>query len=194
MKGVKTLDDRYIVELFFQRQKRALTLTAEKYGGYCYTVSHNILGRAEDAEECVNDTYLAAWNCIPPNKPSRLGAFLAKLTRRISIDRWRKNTAQKRGAWELNAVFEELEECIPDGGTPERELLEQEFARSINAFLMNLPEAERRVFLLRYFYAEAITSICETMHFTKSRVSSMLMRTRQKLKAHLIKEEYYEFR
>ncbi len=189
-----TMDDRYIVELYFQREERALVLTAEKYGSYCYSISNNILGCREDAEECVNDTYLAAWNSIPPQRPSRLSVYLGKLTRRISVDRLRKSTAQKRGGCEIDLVFDELSECIADDKTPEKELADAELARIINTFLASLRETERRIFLLRYFYAEPIADICRALGFSESRVKSMLYRTREKLKKHLIKENYYEIR
>ncbi len=192
--GVMTMDDRQIVELYFLRQERALTLTAEKYGAYCTAIARNILADPRDAEECVNDTYLAAWNSIPPQRPARLSAFLAKLTRRISIDKLRKNAAQKRGGLEIDLVFDELAECIADESTPEKELSDTELARIINQFLASLGETERKIFLRRYFYAEPITLICRELEMSESRVKSILYRSREKLKKHLVKEGYYEIR
>ena len=192
--GVRTMDDRQIVELFFLREERALEQTEKKYGAYCHSVALRIVGNREDAQECVNDTYLAAWNSIPPQKPVLLSAFLAKLTRRISVDRVRKATAKKRGGGELDLVFSELEECIPDEKTPERELIEAERAEIINSFLASLGDTERRVFLRRYFFADPIRNIAERFGFSETRIRSMLFRTREKLKRHLIKEGYYEIR
>ena len=192
--GVIKVDDKYIVDLFFSRNELALEYTAKKYGPYCYSVAYNIIFCREDAQECVNDTYLAAWNSIPPHKPDQLSGYLAKLTRRISIDRLRRSNAKKRGAGELDILFSELEECVPDENTPEKALKEHELARIINDFLAHLGETERKIFLCRYFFAEPIISVAARFGYSESRVKSQLFRTRKKLKEHLRKEKYYEIR
>lgn len=188
------MDDKYIVELFFMREELALELTASKYGAYCRSIAYNILASREDAEECVNDTYLAAWNAIPPHRPTMLSTFLGKITRRICTDRLRSKGAQKRGTGELDLIFDELEDCIPDQNTPDSEFERSDLKRIINEFLGSLRDTERKIFLCRYWYAEPIASICKSFGFSDSRVKSILFRTRKKLKDRLIKEGYNEIK
>ena len=186
------MDDKYIVELFFARDERAIKLCAERYGGYCHVIAYNILASREDAEECVNDTYLRAWNSIPPHRPNLLSAFLGRITRRLAVDRVRLRTAEKRGGGEIELIFDELADCIADEKTPEEELAERERARVINSFLASLPDTERRVFLRRYWFSDSIAVIADRFGFSESKVKSMLLRTRTKLKKHLTEENYYE--
>ena len=114
------MEDQGIVALFFERSEQAIVETDRKYGGYCYSIAYNILSSIEDSEESVSDTYLTAWNTIPPRKPSLLNAFLGKITRHISIDRWRRQSAQKRGGKEMVLALDELDECIPSDADPAR--------------------------------------------------------------------------
>ena len=128
------MEDQGIIVLFFKRSEQAIEETDKKYGGYCYSIAYNILSNREDSEESVSDTYLAAWNTIPPRRPNFLNAFLAKMTRHISIDRWRKLSAKKRGGGEIILALDELEECV-DTHNVETELAKKELTRVLNAFL-----------------------------------------------------------
>ena len=182
------MDDNAIIELYWERSEDAISKTAAKYGGYCYTIAYNILSNNEDAEESVNDTWLAAWNTMPPRRPKLLAAFLGKMTRFISLDRWKNRTARKRGGGEVPLVLEELEECISGDENVEKEYLQKEFAKSLNQFVENLPDVERKVFLCRYWYMDSIEDIAERFGFSESKVASMLHRTRGKLRKMLEQE------
>ena len=182
------MDDSAIVQLYFDRSEDAISETDRKYGPYCYTIAHNILANKEDAEESVSDTYLAAWNAMPPRRPSILSTFLGKIIRRLSIDRWRIRTAYKRGGGELPLALDELSECVSGGETPEQTLMRRQLALRFNQFLQGLPETERSVFLCRYWYIDSIAQIAERFGFTESKVTSMLHRTRGKLRTWLEKE------
>lgn len=182
------MEDHAIIELYWERSEDAISKTAAKYGGYCYTIAYNILSNNEDAEESVNDTWLAAWNTMPPRRPKLLAAFLGKMTRYISLDRWKNRTARKRGGGEVPLVLEELEECISGEDNVEKEYLQKEFAKSLNQFVENLPDVERKVFLCRYWYMDSIETIAERFGFSESKVASMLHRTRGKLRKMLEQE------
>lgn len=182
------MEDHAIIELYWERSEDAISKTAAKYGGYCYTIAYNILSNNEDAEESVNDTWLAAWNTMPPRRPKLLAAFLGKMTRYISLDRWKNRTARKRGGGEVPLVLEELEECISGEDSVEKEYLQKEFAKSLNQFVENLPDVERKVFLCRYWYMDSIEDIAERFGFSESKVASMLHRTRGKLRKMLEQE------
>jgi len=183
------MEDEKIVALYWDRSETAISETDRKYGKYCYSIAYNILTNNEDAEESVSDTFLAAWNTIPPKRPSVLAAFLGKLTRHISIDRWRMRNRQKRGGGEIVLALEELKECIPDSHTVEAVLEQKRLAAVFNEFLNHLPETERRVFLCRYWYLDPISRIADRCGFSESKVTSMLHRTRKKLRITLEKEE-----
>ena len=182
-------DDR-IVELYWQRSESAIRETSDKYGDYCHHIAYNILYNREDTEESVNDTWLDAWNSMPPHKPSFLSTFLGKITRRISINRWRKKHAGKRGGGEMALVLDELEDCVSDPTDVEITIEQQEMARVIRAFLDAMPTIERRVFLKRYWYMESIAQIAKEFRFSESKTASMLHRTRKKLRAKLESEGY----
>ena len=183
------MEDKKIVALYFQRDTDAIEQSAERYGGYCRAIARNILQNGQDEEECVNDTLLSAWNSIPPNRPENLGAYLGKLTRSKAIDRWRALRREKRGGAAVTVALEEIAEVIPAGDEPEQALLRSELISAINRFLGSLSEAERTVFLCRYWYFEEINGICSRLGYSRSKVDSMLHRTRKKLKAFLLKEE-----
>lgn len=182
------MEDKQIVALYWARNEQALTETAAKYGSYCFSIAYNILSSREDADESVNDTYMSAWERIPPHEPSVLSAFLGKLTRRISLNRWRNQSRKKRGGGQVILALEELHECISSGEDVARRVEQKELTRAIAVFLDTLPEAEREVFVCRYWYLADIRKICSVFGFTESKVKSMLHRTRIKLRAHL-KEE-----
>lgn len=183
------MDDPQIVALYWERDEKAIQETARKYGRYCYAIAYGILHDAADAEESVNDTYLDAWNSMPPHRPSVLATFLGKITRRISIDRFRRYHAAKRGGGEMTVVLGELEECIPGGGDVEQAVEQQLLAEVINAFVKTLPRTEQGVFLCRYWYMDSVENIAKQFGFSQSKVKSMLHRTRAKLREQLIKED-----
>ena len=183
------MEDQGIVALFFDRSEQAIVETDKKYGGYCYTIAYNILACREDSEESVSDTYWTAWNTIPPRKPNLLNAFLGKITRHISIDRWRKANAQKRGGKEMILALDELGECVAAQGL-DAELSQRELVRILNSFLTALPETERNVFLCRYWYLDSIEALVKITGFSQSKVTSMLHRTRGKLRKKLNEEGY----
>ena len=184
------MEDSAIVSLYWARDERALRASEEKYGNYCRTIARRILGDPEDADECVNDTWLGAWNSIPPHRPAVLSAFLGKLTRRISLNRWRDRTRDKRGGGEVPLALDELAECVPaPQDNVERVVELMELARAIDRFLAGLPAEERDVFVCRYWFAASIAEIGDRFGYGESKVKSMLFRTRKKLLAHLEKEE-----
>ena len=182
------MDDKQIVELYWQRSERALAETDAKYGSYCRAIACRVLQDERDAEECVSDAYLDVWNRIPPHRPSVLSAFLGKTVRHIAIDRLRSRTAQKRGGGEVFLALDELAECIPAGDRVEREVEKQELAGAIRSFLASLPDHERQVFLRRYWYMDSVEQVCKRFGFSQSKVKSMLSRTREKLRKYLVEQ------
>lgn len=182
------MEDSRIVELYWARSEDAIVHTADKYGKYCYSIAYHILADGRDADETVNDTYLGAWNAMPPHRPSVLSTFLGKIARRISIDRWNARRADKRGKGEIPLALDELAEVLASPDTPEQAVSAAELTRSIDRFLASLPETERDMFVCRYWSLAPIAEICAKSGSGESRVKSMLSRTRKKLKAHLEKE------
>jgi len=182
------LEDHAIIALFWARQERALEETDRKYGRYCWTIAYNILRSREDSEECVNDTWLRAWNAIPPQRPAILSAFLGRITRNLSLDRYKAGRTGKRGGGQLLVALEELETCLSAGDTVEQLVEEAELSRSIDRFLRTLPEKERCVFLRRYWYVDTTLEIARRYKMSEGTVKSMLHRTRQKLRTYLEQE------
>lgn len=184
------MDDQAIIDLYFDRSERAISETALKYGNYCFSIAFNILADKEDSEESVNDTYMAAWNNIPPRLPSVLATFLGKITRNISLNRWKSLRAYKRGGGEVTLALDELAGCIAGGDDPAESVEKKELLRSVNRFLAGLPETERKVFVCRYWYLDPIQTIADRLGWSQSKVTSMLHRTRGKLRKHLEKEGF----
>lgn len=182
------MDDNLIIDLYWKRCESAIAETSAKYGRYCRKIAYDILADAQDAEESVNDTYLDAWNAMPPHRPVMLSTFLGKLTRRISIDRWRGRTAEKRGGGEIPLTLDELADCVPSEQDVERTVEARELTAAVNAFLSQLPDHERDVFVCRYFFLLPLSEICEKFRYSPSKTKSMLSRTRKKLLAHFKKE------
>ena len=178
------MNDLQIVEMYWKRNEQAISVTAEKYGTYCYSVAYGILHNEEDSKESVNDTYMSAWNSMPPHKPNVLKTFLGKITRRLSIDKLKRKNAEKRGG-EIAEVLDELSECISPSGDPIAEMEKEMLDRTINTFVRELRDTEQRVFLCRYWYAKPVKEIAKLFGFSESKVKVMLMRTRNKLKARL---------
>ena len=184
------MEDAKIIALFWERNEQAVKETDAAYGRRLYVLSNNILNNPEDAEESVNDTYLDTWNSIPPHRPNSLSLFLGKITRRISIDLYRRKNAQKRGSGEIPLVLDELYQCVADETDVEREFEKRHLVQVINAFVKFLPRNEQKVFICRYWYMDSIQSISERFGYSESKVKSMLYRTREKLREALRKEGY----
>lgn len=182
------MEDARIVELYWARAESAITETDRKYGRYCFTIANNILSNHEDADEAVNDTWLDAWDSMPPHRPGILSTFLGKITRRLSIDKWRGRTARKRGGGEAELSLEELRECIGSGGSVEEETELRELTRAVNSFLAQLPKNERDIFVSRYFFLAPVREIARRFDLGESRVKTMLFRTRKKLNTYLQEE------
>lgn len=174
------VEDSKIVDLYWSRAEEAIAESERKYGKYCYTIAHSILRNREDSEECVNDTWLGAWNAMPPHRPSHLSTFLGKITRRIALHRIEKNNAEKRGGGSVPLAIEELSECIPASG--EGGVNETALADLLDRFLDNLPEMARIMFLQRYWYLRSIREIARELGVGESRVKVTLHRARAKLK------------
>lgn len=185
------MNDSQIVALYWARDEQAIAETRVKYGQYCYAIAYNILHHNEDAEESVNDTYLDAWNAIPPHKPAILSTFLGKITRRISLDRLRRNNAEKRGGGQVALSLDELMECVPDGKSIDDHLCAEALSKHIDSFLRSLPSAQRSVFICRYWFFDPIADIAKQFGYTESKVKTMLYRTLKKLRKYLEKEEIF---
>ena len=188
-KGDDDTEDQKIIDLYWNRSENAITETAVNYGRYCTSIAYGILKSREDAQECVSDAYLMAWNAIPPRRPADLGTYLGKITRNLSIDRLRTRNRDKRGGGEMPLALEELEEVVVGSDSPENEAIRKELAASMNRFLGELTVQERYVFVRRYWYLDSLADIAKNTGFSGSKVASMLFRLRGRLKKQLIKEE-----
>ena len=177
-----------IIELFWSRSEQAITETSRKYGSFLMGIARNILSSHEDAEECVNDTYLNTWNAIPPARPGVFRCWLGRITRNLSIDRYHHLRTKKRGGGETALLLSELEYCIPSGESVERHLEEQELAGVISSFLRQQTQESRIYFVRRYWYGDGLAQIADRFGVTESKVKSSLFRTRKALKAYLEKE------
>ena len=176
-----------IVDLYFERKESALRETQKKYEKIIFSISNNILNSKEDSEECVNDTYKRAWDTIPPNKPTRLGAYLGKIARNLAINRYNFNNAEKRNK-NLESALSELEDFLPSPDFAEDVTRELEFKRIINTFLRALSEKKRNMFILRYWYLYEVQAIAQKMDVSESSVKQTLLRLREKLRKYLEKE------
>lgn len=182
------MEDSQIIDLYWARAEQAVQETDHKYGGYCRAIAHNILKNQEDSEECVSDTWLHAWNAMPPQRPNVLSSFLGRITRNLSLDRYKAAHAEKRGGGSLPAALDELSECVPARGTVEQSMDERELGAAIDRFLRTIPERQCNLFLHRYWYAESISQIAARYGLKENTVKSMLFRTREQLRKFLQKE------
>ena len=182
------MEDSQIIDLYWARLEQAIQETDTKYGGYCRAIAHNILKSMEDSEECVSDTWLRAWNAMPPQRPSVLSAFLGRITRNLSLARYKAARAEKRGGSSFPAALDELSECVPAGGSVEQTMDERELGQAIDRFLRTIPEKQCSLFLRRYWYAESILQIAERYSLKENTVKSILFRTREQLRKFLQKE------
>lgn len=179
------MDDDRIVQLYWERSQEAIAATDKKYGRYCTSIARNILYSTEDVEECVNDTYLNAWNAMPPNRPTVLSAFLGKITRNLSFNRYKYNTAEKRGGSKTAAVLDELGECVSGNDSVEQEIDRKELVKAINSFLSSVSPEKRNIFISRYWYFDSVNDIAERFGRTENNVSAILSRLRLKLHNYL---------
>ena len=179
------MNDKDIVDLYWSRDEAAIKISQDKYGGYCRSIAVNILHSPEDSEECVNDTWLRAWNSIPPQKPNRLALYFGRITRNLAIDRFRKEKSKKYNGGETVLCLEELAECIGKDGHIEENIALKEL---INLFLAELNQKNRAVFMFRYWYMMPIEEIAQRTGSTVGAVKMTLRRIRGKLKKYLVKE------
>ena len=184
------MEDGAIVALYWERKESAIKETSDKYGRYLAKIAWNILADRGDAEESVNDTYLHAWNAMPPHRPQILSTFLGKITRRLSIDLYRRRTSAKRGGSEYALSLDELSDCIQGEGSPEEALDAKELAGQINLFLKELAAEERKLFLRRYYYFDSVAEASASLGMTEGKAKTLLFRIRRKLKEFLEKEGY----
>lgn len=185
------MNDKNIVELYLSRDEGAVRTTIEKYQAYCHSIAFSILNDEQNAEEALNDTWLGAWNSIPPHQPENLATYLGKLTRNISLTKYRNLHASKRYADTVSLATEELEECLPSRMTVESEIESAELGKIIDNFIDGLPDIEQRVFVCRYFYFDSTSDISKRFGFSESKVKSMLHRIRRKLKRTLNEEDIW---
>lgn len=182
------MDDHQIIDLYWNRSEAAIEETSKKYARYCHSISFNILHNDEDAQECVNDTYLRAWNAMPPHRPNRLSTFLGKITRNLSLNRYKQYTAGKRGLGQTELVLSELNDCIPAVSDVEQATDEKLLIDELNRFLAAQPQRKRMVFVQRYWYLMSVRAIAEQHGMSETQTKSMLFRMRNELKQLLEKE------
>lgn len=184
------MTDIDIINLYWDRNETAITESSGKYGAYCSSIAYNILYNRFDAEECVNDTWLHAWNAMPPQKPSVLSAFLGRITRNLSFDLYKKLHRDKRGGDNIDLVLDELAECVSGGEDPADSYDLAELKKDINLFLDSLTEDKRNMFVLRYWYADSVASIASRFKTSENTVSVTLNRLRKSLKTYLTERGY----
>ncbi len=181
------MDDKQIIRLFFERSEQAITELSQKYGALCFRIADNILNNHQDAEECVNDAWLGAWNSIPPQSPDPLRAYICRVVRNHSLKKLRTNSALKRGS-QFEVSLSELEDCIPDNSMDEQ-FSASELSAQINAFLSALPQDDRLMFVKRYWFSESLSEIADAFDITENNVSVRLSRIRGKLHQYLNRKE-----
>lgn len=184
------MTDGEIIELYFRRDERAIAATQERFGKYCEKIARNILADEQDALECVNDVYLKVWENIPPERPDILAAYLATITRRTALSRYRRENAGKRGGGEVALILDELSELVSDGRSVEKTAENHQLIASINRFLDALSEMSRRVFVLRFVCCESVRDIARRFGKSENSISVSLNRTKKQLKKHLDKEGF----
>lgn len=184
------MEDEKIIALYFQRQSSAIEESEIKYGGILRRTSYNILSSREDSEECVNDSLLAAWDSIPPERPRSLGAYLVSITRNISLSRLRQRYADKRGGGEYALAYDEIDACLAGGAAPQDYVEAKELVEALNRFLSALKDDDRRIFVSRYWLLEPVKQTAQRFSTSESRVKSSLHRSRKKLKKYLTEGGY----
>lgn len=182
------MDDNKIIDLYWKRSEAAIIETDKKYGRYCNTIACNILHNPEDAEECVNDTYFKVWRLIPTLRPQKFSAFIGRITRNLSLNKYEYYNAQKRGQGKTQAVFDELQGCIASVGNVEDAVEDMFLTEKLNCFLEGLPKEKRRIFMRRYWYFSGVKEIASDYQMSESKVKMILLRTRNALKEYLEQE------
>lgn len=182
------MEDREIIALYWAREERAIAESEAKYGALCLSLAGRILPQREDAEECVSDTWLRAWNAMPPQLPAQLRQFFARITRNLAFDRWRRQHAEKRSA--VTVALEELGDCLAAPEGVEEPLRQKELCAALDRFLRRLPARERGVFLRRYFYVDTTAEIAARYQLREAHVLTILSRTRKKLRTQLEQEGF----
>ena len=181
------MEDEKIIDLYHRRDESAIGETAAKYGAFCHRIAYNILCIAADAEECVNDTYFAAWRSMPPQRPVSLRTFLGRITRNLSLDRWRMIHAKKRG-WGMDLLLSELDDCVPAIETVEARIEQKQLSALISDWLAALPEDDRALFVRRYWYGDTVQDLAKASGRSPNAATKRLCRLRQKLREYLEKE------
>lgn len=182
------MQDAQIIDLYWSRDEQAIAESQRSYGAYCHSIAFHILYDQGDADECVNDTWLRAWNAMPPKRPGKLALFFGAITRNLSLDRWKGKHAMKRGNGQMQLALDELAECVPDRHSTEDAVETAELERLINEFLHTLSERDCSIFLRRYWYVEEYGDIAWRYGLNLNTVKTSLFRTRAKLRDFLKKE------
>ena len=182
------MEDSDIVKLYWARSEKAIEETENKYGRYCLSIAFNILHDREDSEECVNDTWMSAWNAMPDQRPGKLAAFLGRITRNHALKKREKYTAKKRGAGEVPLALEELCDCVPASDQADRIVEDMVLTETLNRFLSSLKTENRRIFLQRYWYLSPVRKIASDLNISESKVKMSLLRSRKELRQLLEKE------
>jgi len=186
------LEDHVIVEYFWNRNEQAIRESSLKYGTLCYSIAYNILLNRQDSEECVNSTWMKAWNSIPPQRPNKLSAYFAKITRNLSLNKLKSRKAAKRGGTDVDIAVEELWECLPSSFDVEAEYQKMELLNLINQFLYMLPVQHCNIFIRRYFFVQPVKEIARQYQLKENHVSVILSRIRKELYLYLQKEYFYD--
>jgi RNA polymerase sigma factor (sigma-70 family) len=189
LNGSDGVEDSEIIQLYFARNETAIEETSKKYRNYCNRIAHNILSNVEDSEECVNDTFLGAWEAIPPKTPTKLSSFLGRITRNIALNKYDYYMAKKRNN-KFDTILDELNDCLSSPDNVESQYEEEQIAESISNFLLKINEDHRNIFLRRYWYSDSLADIATRFSISESKTKSILFRTRKKLQLHLMKEGY----
>ena len=182
------MEDYQIVDLYWARSESAITETDAKYGRYCHSIAYGILRSDEDSKECVNDTWMSAWGAMPDQRPDRLSPFLGKITRNLSLKRWERNSAKKRGAGQVPVALDEIGDCIPADGPGDRIADDIALTDVLNRFLASLKPEKRKIFMRRYWYFSPVSEIARDFGISESKVKMTLLRCRSELKKILEKE------
>lgn len=184
------MSDDKIVELYWQREEKAIEYTDAKYGRYLYTIAYNIVHNRPDCEECLNDTYLGTWNSIPPTRPKAFQAFISKIMRNVAVRKFRRNNADKRIPSSMTVSLEEMDDCVAYNSSVDEEYAIRELTRILNKYLSELPERDATIFISRYYYSDSLEDLSKMLGVSERTVSRMLLKLRQDLKQLLDEEGY----
>ena len=178
------MDDKQIIELYFERNEQAIKETQTKYGAFCHRIAMNVLGIHEDAEECVNDTYYSAWKQIPPTVPEVFKVYLGRITRNLSISRFRAMRAKKRYS-SMEIMLSELNDCVPSSSNVEQTIEVMQLSDYISEWLDSLPEEDCALFVRRYWFGDEVQELAKKCGITAAKMAQRMLRLRKSLKAAL---------